>query len=311
MRGSIVILSFIVMFLFPACSKDEVQAILLPGQCMTENGLAAWTAHCVNGKAQGDGIATYEDDYIVTIKGKMVDGAPNGVVRVNFVRGDYYEGTRLNGHNHGYGLHMRSWGEGFEGNWAEGFRQGKGVYIHEDGKRTPGVWRKDVLVGSWYADPKTGCELLWAPYNDPIGVANWIGACVNGKASGTGKVVWSVSDNGGMVRSNINFSGTLVEGVIQGAGVWNETDEYTNVIHNKIIQATWQDGEIVGSGRETITSNFIGESSLNKTVRTYEGQFELGKLSGSGQLEKITEYSNGDRGVSVKDGVFVNGKLSG
>ncbi len=311
MRCLFLPLSLCGLFFFSACSKSEVKALLFSSQCMTEDGLATWTGTCKFGRAEGEGTATYKDFYIPSITGKMVDGVPTGIVKVNYERDDYYIGTLLNGEYHGYGLNMYSWGEGYEGNWVEGFRHGKGVYIHADGRRTLGIWRKGQLVRSWHVDARTGCKFNWAPYYGPVGEATWSGDCSNGIAEGAGTISWSSSDQGAPISSHITFTGKLVGGMLRGEGIWIQVDTYRNVVKEKTIEAHWRNGEINGFGREVKISTFTDKRNLAKITRSYEGLYDLGKFSGDGQSDEVTTYTNGNKAILMRQGQFSDNFLHG
>lgn len=279
---------------------------------MTEEGLADWTGSCLLGKASGDGIASYKDNYIQTITGKMVAGVPTGVVRVDYSRGGYFVGTLKDGEAHGFGLNMEPWGEGYEGNWVDGFRHGDGTYIHSDGRRIPGVWRKGSgLVSSWYVDDKTGCNINLSPMNDPEGEASWAGECINEKAEGKGTVFWSISEDGAPRRRTITFTGELVKGVISGEGVWFDVDVFTNVTHTTTIKAVWKNGEINGQGQEVKISDFTNKSSMDKIVRSYEGGYEFGDFSGDGRLEEVKGYSDNSTFTLMQQGSFADNFFHG
>ena len=166
----------------------SVLALSSQDVCTTKEGPAHWNGECRGGLAQGDGVARYEDDYIESIEGEMTDGVPNGNVTIRYSDGGYYQGEVVDGEFHGFGTLMEPWGEGYSGNWSNGRRDGEGEYITADSRRIAGVWNQDRLLGSWYADPNTGCRVWWRAEDDPVGEVSWSGRCVNGMAHGYGRV---------------------------------------------------------------------------------------------------------------------------
>jgi hypothetical protein len=65
------------------------------------------------------------------------------------------------------------------------------------------------MAEGWVKDPKTGCS-IWTNSADG---ASWKGACIGGKASGTGTLI---SNKGGKPLST--YKGTMKEGRISGQG---------------------------------------------------------------------------------------------
>jgi len=78
---------------------------------------------------------------------------------------------------------------------------------------------------AWSIDARTGCAVaMRTPFNGKeLNLSmdvTWSGACVDGKASGTGIVRWSKEH----FSPNLEFEGTLVAGVPQGAGRCRRTN---------------------------------------------------------------------------------------
>jgi hypothetical protein len=107
----------------------------------------AYSGPCVNGLAEGRGIASgtayYEGEFKAGRKhGKGVKSWPNG---------DRYEGEFKEDEKHGYGTY--TWGRGawqgerYEGEFVEDRRQGFGIYRWPSGDAYAGPWEQDRMTG--------------------------------------------------------------------------------------------------------------------------------------------------------------------
>ncbi|MBK8196951.1 MAG: hypothetical protein IPK75_01180 [Acidobacteria bacterium] len=280
--------------------------------CATDEGPALWAGKCVDGLAQGNGTATFEDSYIATITGEYDRGVPLGIVRVEYSGGGYYEGGLRDGEPHGFGIDMESRGEGYEGRWIDGFKDGDGIYIRSDGTRISGSWNaRRGFQGSWYTDRTTGCQFWWRASADPVGEATWSGPCINGKANGEGIVTWSLSENGTPLKSEVRFRGTIIDGYIQGDGNWHQVQYYSNVVTTSKFDGTWKDGQRTGHGVEKRTSEYRESDSLDKVVVTYEGDWYADEYGGTGRREEITFSRDGRTEKLIEDGMFADNMLNG
>lgn len=281
--------------------------------CSTYEGPAHWSGKCIQGIAQGDGVATYEDSYIATLKGYLVDGVPNGKVNITYSEGGSYHGEMKDGEYHGFGIDMEPWGEGFEGNWVDGFKDGEGVYINVDGTRIEGVWRRGVgLVGAWYTDLGTGCKLWWSAAETPTGTVSWSGECVGGKANGPGTVKWAADaeDVDATLRSEATFYGALDAGRLQGPGNWQQTREYRNSIVSITIDGRWDNGELNGAVEYERVSRHNGMGGFSTTT-TYRGEFGNGVFAGYGKREEMKEHPDGRLEKLTEEGQFADNMLNG
>lgn len=67
-----------------------------------------------------------------------------------------YEGSFIDGRNHGWGRMISKCGEMYEGHWEQGRRHGYGVVKQADGKLLEGEWADDVLHGRGFMETADG-----------------------------------------------------------------------------------------------------------------------------------------------------------
>lgn len=119
------------------------------GQCrvMDPELQGAYTGPCVNGLAEGVGIATGAAEY----RGAFKAGLKHGKGVKTWPSGDRYEGEFVADRKEGFGTY--TWGRGpwqgerYEGQFVEDRRHGFGVYRWASG---------DSYAGTWEADRPTG-----------------------------------------------------------------------------------------------------------------------------------------------------------
>lgn len=272
--------------------------------------MAAWDGECILGKAEGIGSAKYADGHLSEIRGNFKNGVPHGEVSITYSNGSTYSGSISKGDWDGFGVHKTTWGESYEGTWANGFRDGEGVFVRPDGKRMRGRWERGRFLGSWYAADETTCEVWWSIGSEPTGKLTWSGACINGKAGGSGSIEW-IGDEGGTPRSHkVTFDGILVGGKLSGDGEWRETQEYTNVVHEITKLGSWRDGQMWGEGRLVRESRPL-KAGQPRITTSYEGLFEDGRYSGLGRKQEDRLNSDGSSSSVVEEGQFVSGSLNG
>lgn len=276
---------------------------------MTEEGWAQWTGSCVLGQAEGAGVATYDDSFIATIEGSFEAGVPQGEVVITYGSGASYRGSLKDGEYHGFGIDTESWGDMYAGNWDKGFRHGRGTFTAYNAAPVEGLWERGRLIGSWYSDAETGCEVWWAGSGpDPVGVLRWDGACSDGRASGPGVITWTDETPEAASGTSITFTGSVVGGKLNGEGVWEQKDRFVNVIHQTVRHGTWIDGMREGYGTDRRTSDFLDGSFLG-AFDTYEGGWEHGKFSGQGERIDSKTYSDGRIETFTEHGTFAEGTL--
>ncbi len=263
-------------------------------------GYADWSGSCPMGKAEGKGTARLETSGIDGITGQFDAGIPVGEVRVRYGPGGTYVGGWREGEPDGRGLSMEAWGEGYEGGWLDGYRHGEGEFITAEGKRIPGRWERNNLIGSWYEDADTGCEVWFAVLDDPIGELSWTGECVRGRASGEGTIHWRQLEENGVVHE-VSFEGTLRDGRLHGTGRWEQVDRYTNGSDRIVKVGTWIDGLRSGVGMDrSVNASF-------RTTQGYAGNWKAGKRQGQGRRYSYKRHDDGSVTIENEIGRFLDG----
>jgi hypothetical protein len=92
----------------------------------------------------------------------------------------------------------------------------------------------------WAADPVTGCQ-IWSDSPADTAIATWSGACVDGKASGIGSLVWV--ENGLLVGT---YRGGMAGGKLNGPGVLQVKAEDGSGFDQ--VETVFADGEPAGPG---------------------------------------------------------------
>jgi hypothetical protein len=107
----------------------------------------SYSGPCVNGLAEGEGVATGTAEY----RGGFKEGRKHGRGVKTWPNGDRYEGEFAADNKDGYGVY--EWGKGpwegerYDGGFAADRRQGYGIYWWPGG---------DFYAGPWQADQPTG-----------------------------------------------------------------------------------------------------------------------------------------------------------
>jgi hypothetical protein len=109
---------------------------------------AAWSGDCVDGKAQGLGIAKFflNDRPSRTFEGTMEAGAMAHGTLIT-ANGDRYEGEWRDDRMEGHGTLTRPDGAHYDGDWHTGVRSGQGTFTFADGRHYAGEWHDDHVSG--------------------------------------------------------------------------------------------------------------------------------------------------------------------
>jgi hypothetical protein len=108
----------------------------------------SYTGPCVNGLAQGDGVAKG----IATYRGHFEAGKKEGHGVKTWPNGDRYDGEFVDGRKQGHGVY--TWGRGpwqgerYDGDYVHDERNGYGVYHYANGDVYKGEWKNDVPIGA-------------------------------------------------------------------------------------------------------------------------------------------------------------------
>lgn len=158
---------------WPAIENDA--SCVIWNDVSQRGSTVTWSGSCVDGKAEGPGIAIRRyfengrwkesrfegemnggkaDGFGVWIgpdgaryEGEWKDGQPNGKGTKTFFNGSRYEGSFHNGEPDGLGTFAWSDGERYEGEFKANQMNGYGVYTFNDGGRYEGEWLEGVKYG--------------------------------------------------------------------------------------------------------------------------------------------------------------------
>ncbi|HEX6690536.1 MAG TPA: hypothetical protein VF110_05240, partial [Burkholderiales bacterium] len=121
----------------------------------------AYTGGCVNGLAEGEGVARGTAVY----EGGFLQGRKHGKGVKTWANGDRYEGDFADDQRNGFGRY--TWGKGrwqgerYEGGYSRDQRHGFGTYRYSTGDVYAGPWQSDVATG-----PATGMMLARKKYEE-------------------------------------------------------------------------------------------------------------------------------------------------
>jgi outer membrane protein OmpA-like peptidoglycan-associated protein len=141
-----------------------------------------------------------------------------------------------------------------------------------------------AVKGSWLLDPVTECEIWTAGDSVANEGATWTGACINGKASGRGSLIFWDTDG-----LEARYDGDVVRGKLHGSGVLSYRNEEANGFDT--LDGQFHHGAIKGQG-----------VLLSSDGYKFEGKLTNGVESGTGTL--TTPDGAKIRG-DFKDGVAV------
>jgi len=108
----------------------------------------SYTGPCVNGLAEGKGVAKG----IASYEGEFRAGRKHGRGVKTWANGDRYEGGFANDQKEGQGTYI--WGRGpwqgerYEGSYVADKREGTGVYRWPGGDVYQGAWKEDAYTGA-------------------------------------------------------------------------------------------------------------------------------------------------------------------
>ena len=158
-----------------------------------------------------------------------------------------------------------------EGNAGTAVQEGTGGESDQETGEQPSA-------GSWITAENQPCQ-IWNSNPDPGETVTWTGGCVDGKASGTGRLVWR-----GSYGESV-YEGEYRDGNLHGRGTftWPDGDRY---------EGEWRDGKTHGHGTYTWPSG-----------TRYEGEYRDGNLHGRGTFT----WPDGDR----YEGEWRDGKKHG
>tara|TARA_B100000676_G_C18046231_1_gene828156 strand:- start:162 stop:788 length:627 start_codon:yes stop_codon:yes gene_type:complete len=152
------------------------------------------------------------------------------------------------------------------------------------------VFSVEALAGAWILDPRSGCR-VWNLFPLPNETVRWLGACKEGKASGRGKLHWTL--NG---KPNGRYEGYYVEGYRSGPGTFyfQNGNRHNGTYHNDLPNGH---GEFVYANGNRYAGNFIngafhGKGAFHfKNGDRYVGEFVKNTFHGQGTFTRRDGYS--------------------
>lgn len=183
MRQIILALGLVITFPFVAAAEGRWQKTANDG-CLVwnanpqQNERVTWRGPCVDGKAEGKGLAVWSFTkgrmrVIVRYDGEMRQGTLHGRGTLYGPNGDRAEGEWRRGQFHGKGSYAAANGSRYVGGWRYGKKHGHGTFVASNGDRYEGAWR---------ADTKQGRGIYYFANGN-----RYEGPFVNGKVQGIGK----------------------------------------------------------------------------------------------------------------------------
>lgn len=177
-RWLVLLLSFGLATATYAADDDELGCI--SGDCVngrgtlveeTDRGLRTYRGDFVDGKFQGFGRLTYNDEG-EHYKGRFLNGKKHGHGTLWDKEGNVYIGEWRNDRRYGHGIqafHVEDWSEdkhgedwlkrnteNYDGNFKNDVFFGQGTYRWEDGTKYVGEWAANKKNGRGYFDYGTG-----------------------------------------------------------------------------------------------------------------------------------------------------------
>ena len=176
--------------------------------------------------------------------GPVKEGVRDGIGRLEWSNGDYYEGDFKNGLRHGKGIMVEQNGaRKYEGTWVLSQKEGKGKEIFANGDRYIGEYSRDRFNGEGELVTRGG---------------TYTGSFKDGLRDGFGTMQF---------RTNCRYEGFWVKGRMNGKGlyIWPDTRKY---------EGQWENGERTGMGILTqVNGEKYGEFHKSYEDNSHEGMY--------------------------------------
>ncbi len=173
------------------------------------NQSMTWSGKCENGRADGEGVASWhEGNKIVTsIKGVMKDGrCQSENCLATIAAGDkevIYVGQLKDNNLHGKGTLTWPDGNEYSGDWLQGKRHGKGRLVWKNGAEYTGDWKDDKRTGKG--------TFIWVDRDEK----RYVGEVKNDMFHGRGVMFYTTEDK---------YSGSWANGKKHGKGTYTFKD---------------------------------------------------------------------------------------
>ena len=150
--------------------KDSISGCSIFKPNLKAGEIAAWRGTCVDGVAEGNGVAQWNarDGSSITFEGRFSKGRLEGPGKMSASGGDRYVGGYRDGKRDGRGTYISANGERYEGEYRENQRHGQGVITSPSGVRTVGEWRNGLLIAS---NAEASAPTISAPTAAPMEAA--------------------------------------------------------------------------------------------------------------------------------------------
>ena len=211
--------------------------------------------------------------------------AQEQVLTKEYDNGGVYQGTFVDGRQHGQGSYRLPSGYAYEGEWIEGRIEGDGRATFPNGS---------VYVGHFLAGQPDGKGKITYPDG-----GSYEGDWKAGRIEGQGVATYA---------NGASYTGTFVAGKQQGEGTLSEPD-------GSSYAGGWADGVKQGKGKISYPDGAVFEGDMAAGApegrgklttadgTSYEGAWKAGKFDGDGVLAQ----ANGDR----YEGAFKEGRREG
>ncbi|MEK8131169.1 stalk domain-containing protein [Paenibacillus filicis] len=283
-------------------------------------------------------------------EGGFSNDQPQGRAKLYLADGSVYDGEFRNGHQSGEGTLLDAIGRPrYHGDWVNGLMEGTGdiyddkgliVYSGEmkqnrqqgygvayieaknitdasptDGQNNSQTKAKTVKVydGQWEDNVRSGTGKSY----DDQGKLEYIGSWSKDKKDGSGyayklsKLEWIIkNDKGELIRDAKET--TEMREVRYRNGILLEQGNRYLYVGDKLSDGTPHGNGVMHD--ETQTRTATSQGAANKSVPYYEGEFEQGRLTGTGKLYdnkgqlvyegKVTDGKRNGRGKSYENGVL-------
>jgi len=232
----------------------------------------------VAGQMEGKGSILYSNHS--RYEGELRAGSPNGTGRMEFADGSSYEGEFVSGKYQGKGKLTYTGGGTYEGDFLAGETSGNGALHYADGSHYVGQFLYGRRHGNGLLTRPTGQtyqgewkgDVLSGKCNIAFGLRVYDGQCVDGKASGPGRLEdkdLNLAYEGAFIHDQFHGKGSLrigklaYEGMFRGGAMEGPG---TLTVGNMTVRGDFKAGVLA---RGTITGN---------DGRTFEVDIEKGEI---------------------------------
>ncbi|MEI6684188.1 MAG: hypothetical protein WCO44_16280 [Bacteroidota bacterium] len=190
----LMLLPVVLSFVFNSFSQNSSQ-----NRCIVKDAdiNTSYKGGCLNGYANGHGIAKGRDTY----DGNFKNGLESGQGTYVWDNGNKYIGNWVKGKADGKGTLLLNNGNEYNGNFKNGLRNGEGTFTWKEGAIYKGYWKNDTINGTGTKTYSNG--------------DTYEGNFKNGNPNGPGTYVWA---------NGVKYVGNFVDNEMMGQGIYYFTD---------------------------------------------------------------------------------------